>query len=183
MNRREFTAAGLAGMGLAALGGSVASAAGLSESAAGSATEDFRGTVGATSDPASWQIHDASAPSEADLARAARDARFVALLGVTVGSSVAGATVSGVRIDDFGVGVVELGSEGVVLNVFRGESGSGAVASSAGYDVFVRNGGDGAVPTSGVSAVAAAQLASTIAAREGAVSVELVSAREFRSLN
>jgi hypothetical protein len=193
MNRREFTAAGLTGLGVVALSGAAAQAGVPLSTLAGSNASVGAAGVGASSTASAaavgsagaWEILDATAPSAADLARAARSEVFAGLLSpLAVGSSLAGFAVQGARIDDYGVGVVTLssGAGEFVLNVFRRSEGVAVVASTSSYAVVVRNGGTGDVPTPESQASAALALAEVIASNEGsAASPELVSVSAFWS--
>ena len=103
--------------------------------------------------------------------REALSGQFARLLHpVTVGSTVAGATVMSLRVDEWGTGEVRLSSAAGAFRVDvctkEDDAAHAPMSATRDYALFVRNGGTGSKKTDEVIASAVSSLASTLASNE-----------------
>lgn len=173
MNRRQFVASGLAGIGIVAANASHASNGGRAQDAAAAAgTPDHNTTVAGSDEAPAIQPSGLHAAS------------FTAMLApVVVGSTLEGARVASIDVDEWGRGtaevVVEDDSYHIDVCVKDASLGHEPVASTERFDLFVRNGGDGSVATPMNVGGAVAALAGAIRANEANAEVALVSKSEY----
>lgn len=114
-----------------------------------------------------------------------RVAQFASLLApVGAGTIVAGATVSRVNFDDWGRGTAELTTAdgaSVQVDVCAKDDALAheAVAATERYQLFLRNGADGATATEEEVAQAISTLADAIRANEAAAPVAVLTKSEY----
>lgn len=198
MKRREFVAAGLAGLGAVSVGSSALAStsegsASFGSSAAGAASASswdgqvrVRGAQPVTVTPEP----DASGrtPMHVTEDMAARRAELAAELTVLVaplrgGSPLDAAVLREVYVDEWGTGVALVESENgrlFRLDICRrdGEVAE-PLARTSNYEVYVRNGADGSLPSDREVVLAARALAGVIGANEQHSDVALVSKQRY----
>ena len=181
IDRREFVAGSLAGLGIASVGGvaHAGNGARASVAAAGSSPEALAPTVGpqaARAEVAAGENTEAIDP---------RSAEFGELLTpIAVGTSVAGTTVMRVEIDGWGRGTAELRTKkGASFHVDVCTTDATldhtAVAETERYELFVRNGGDGELATEQEVAHAIGALADAIRLNEASAPVAVLTKSEY----
>ncbi|MFT6396364.1 MAG: hypothetical protein ACJAYU_001107 [Bradymonadia bacterium] len=174
MNRRQFVAKGLAGIGVVGVGSSAFASNGSDAQMTATASPEQVITVGAEG-ATSGSVSPSSVHAEG----------FAALLTpVAVGSVLDGARVATIDVDEWGRGTAEIVIEGGAsyhIDVCTKDESLGhePVASTQRFDLFVRNGGDGSVATSSNVDGAIAALAGAIRANEAEATVALLSKSEY----
>lgn len=168
MNRRQFVAKGLAGIGAVGVGSTAL--AGNGSQAQVAATTPAAQPAAAGSGVTASSIHGES---------------FAALLApVIVGTTLGNAEVATIDVDEWGRGNAEVVVEGgasfhIDVCSRDGSLGHDPVASTERFDLFVRNGGDGSLATSMDVDNAVSALAGAIRANEAVAEVALLSKSEY----
>lgn len=181
IDRREFVASGLAGLGIASVGGVA--------HAGNGAQASITATVGAETAASSGSNvpvpHQETAPGVVAEIVNPRSAEFAQLLApVATGATLAGSTVVRVEVDGWGRGTAELRTEdGAMFNVDVCSADPSldhtAVATTDRYELFVRNGGDGTRATEQEVAHAVGALAEAIRVNEASAPVAVLTKSEY----
>lgn len=180
MKRREFVTAGLAALGAVGLSSDSSAA----PSQAGSSDSAAQVRAGSAS---SWDgnVRTSESGAEASGAQGALAAELTALVAPLRGGSVLSeSTLREVYVDESatGVAIIENGSGRIArLDVCRrdGETGVEPLATTAGYEIFVRNGADGDRATERETILAARALAEVIGRNESSRQLALVSKPQY----
>jgi hypothetical protein len=183
IDRREFVASGLVGLGVASVG-NVAHAGNGASAARAANTATLTETFAPTTTPESLTANQQAAAESVEPVDP-RNAGFAELLApVAAGASLANATVVRVEVDSWGRGTAELRTEqGGLFNVDVCTKDASlnhtAVATTTRYDLFVRNGGDGSRATEEQVAHSVAALADAIRQNETSAPVVVLTKSEY----
>lgn len=192
MKRREFVAAGLAGLGAVSVAGSAMAATADSSlnpaSPASGASWDGqvrpRGAAPASESVSPTGEVTVHADAEAMAQREAVAAELTALVApLRGGSQLDAGTLREVYVDEWGTGVALVeSSTGRMyrLDICRRDGDvAEPLARTAGYELYVRNGADGDAPSDREVVLAARALAGVIENNERGAEVALVSKQQY----
>ena len=177
IDRREFVAGGIAGLGIAGFGGAAHAGNG-AEAAVAAATPEAAVEAANSTSAGSVASTEPVAPDP-------RLAQFASLLApVGAGTVVGVATVSKIDFDDWGRGTADLElTDGSTMQVdvcAKDDSLSHeAVASTERYQLFLRNGADGRRATDEEIALVVGGLADAIRDNEASTPVAVLTKSEY----